>query len=218
MSHNFQPSPFVSNLQNLMAKHGLNKVRLSKQTGISYITLVRLLDGSTANPRADLLDKLSRFFQVPVDALLGIEDKVAQLNPEVIRIQDPVSPRIPLIKWEEIEYWSSQGFNYLGPDHQNWISCNAGMAEDGFGLQVRYEGRGVFPTGSIILIDPVKDYTFEDYVLASINGNKPTIKQIVEEDGALWLLPLGVMVPAEKIGPKNEVVGVIVEYRVIMKS
>lgn len=218
VSNNSQLPPLAKNLRDLIERNGLSIVEVSRKTAIPLTTLAQVLDGRTVNPRIDLLDKLSGFFKVSTDSLLGIKDRVTKKNLEIVRIQDPVSPRIPLIKWEEIHYWSSQGFNYLNPDHQDWVACNRKISNGGFALRVRYEGRNVFPTNSIILIDPETEYAIEDYVLASIKGNKPTIKQISEEDGILHLVPVGVMALAEKIELNHQVLGTIVQNLIEYKK
>lgn len=75
-----------------------------------------------------------------------------------------------------------------------------------------------FPVNSVILIDTERECIVGDYVLASIRNNKPTIKQIIEEDGMRYLAPIGAMLPAEKMKLNNKILGTIVEYRINLKK
>ncbi|OAI50885.1 hypothetical protein AYO37_00700 [Opitutia bacterium SCGC AG-212-L18] len=211
---------FTKNLKSLMDMHGVNAAELSRRAEIPYQTLVSILNGNTHNPGIDLLDKLVRFFKVTADSLLGIDDRVLKKDLEIVRVMDPKLPKIPLIQWEEIIYWVAQGFNYLGVKHEKWVSCNINLSGLGFALQIwhRSEGYDIFPVNSIIIIDPEKDYVAGDYVIASIRGNKPVIKQIANGEGVRYLIPLKATLPVEKLELDNQVLGTIVEYRINIKG
>lgn len=65
---------FAQILENLMEIKDISAYKLSKDTGIAESTIARWRSG-IAMPSQDKLKKLANYFGVPVDYLLGIEEK-----------------------------------------------------------------------------------------------------------------------------------------------
>ena len=66
---------FAQRLEELMQSNGITKYRISKAVGCSASTVTNWLNGTA--PTGDYLQKLSDFFEVSVDYLLGNEEKPA---------------------------------------------------------------------------------------------------------------------------------------------
>jgi transcriptional regulator with XRE-family HTH domain len=54
-------------IHELMNQRGITPYRLSKETGVSYTGLTKILNGTTKNPQIDSLKLIADFFGQPVD-------------------------------------------------------------------------------------------------------------------------------------------------------
>ena len=97
--------------------------------------------------------------------------------------------------------------------HADWLSSDGSVSDKAFGLKINYEGRGTFVKDSYIIVDPEREYTIDNYVIASLTKNKPTIKRIWEENSQMYLNAVGANLPSEPITSDEHVLGTIVEAR-----
>ncbi|WP_315793233.1 helix-turn-helix transcriptional regulator [Paenibacillus sp. BIC5C1] len=51
----------------LMSEQGITKYRLSKETGVSYTGLTKILSKQTKHPQVDSLQSIANFFNKPLD-------------------------------------------------------------------------------------------------------------------------------------------------------
>ncbi|MEO2261205.1 helix-turn-helix transcriptional regulator [Paenibacillus amylolyticus] len=58
----------------LMDEQGITKYRLSKETGVSYTGLTKILSGQTKHPQIDSLQAIANFFSKPVDYFTDQEE------------------------------------------------------------------------------------------------------------------------------------------------
>lgn len=58
-------------LQRLIQEAGLNQAELARRTGVAQPVVHRLCTGETVDPKLSTLRRLSRYFGVTIDALIG---------------------------------------------------------------------------------------------------------------------------------------------------
>lgn len=226
MGKNRPEPPLREKIKELMDARGLKSAELSKQTKLPQTTIRYILQGITDNPRIDTVMQLADFFEVTVNYLLGEEDVGTNgannvLKPvPVINIERQKDGKgmikVPLLEWSEVKYWCTKGESALNKNHNKWVAVDDSVSPYGYALHIIYEGRGVFPKNSVIVVDPHVDHGVNDFVVASINKNKPTIKQIWQDGDDLYMNPVGAMIPAVKIENPHLIYGTIVEYRLPM--
>lgn len=54
-----------------MRKNGVNRLKLSNDTGIPYTTLTQIINGRTKNPQVKALETIADYFNVSLDYILG---------------------------------------------------------------------------------------------------------------------------------------------------
>ncbi|MBE7682056.1 MULTISPECIES: helix-turn-helix domain-containing protein [Paenibacillus] len=59
----------------LMDEQGITKYRLSKETGVSYTGLTKILSGQTKHPQVDSLQAIANFFSKPLDYFMDQEEE-----------------------------------------------------------------------------------------------------------------------------------------------
>ncbi|MEF2966846.1 helix-turn-helix transcriptional regulator [Paenibacillus sp. M1] len=73
-------------IEALMKKNKITRLKLSKDTDIPYTTLTQIINGRTKNPQVNALKIIADYFNVSLDYILGkspkaiIEQRMAELN------------------------------------------------------------------------------------------------------------------------------------------
>ena len=75
----YLPGGIKERLEDLRNRHKLTLKELSEKTGVDYSTLSRIENGNVKKVGDDVLLKLSRFFGVSTDFLLGITKKAGPI-------------------------------------------------------------------------------------------------------------------------------------------
>lgn len=70
-------------LQKLMDEKGISAYKLSKDTGISYTGINKILNGKTKHPRLDMMEVISNYFDKQVDFFTDNEENTEQHEEEV---------------------------------------------------------------------------------------------------------------------------------------
>ncbi|MFQ5572723.1 MAG: helix-turn-helix domain-containing protein [Nitrosopumilaceae archaeon] len=61
----------AQNIKKYRKKKGISQDKLSKLTGVTYNTIIKIESGSTKNPRVDTLRDIAKALGVTVDNLLN---------------------------------------------------------------------------------------------------------------------------------------------------
>lgn len=70
-------------LQKLMDEKGISAYKLSKDTGISYTGINKILNGKTKHPRLDMMEVISSYFDKQVDFFTSNEQDSKQNEEEI---------------------------------------------------------------------------------------------------------------------------------------
>ncbi|MEC0140767.1 helix-turn-helix transcriptional regulator [Paenibacillus macerans] len=70
-------------LQKLMDEKGISAYKLSKDTGISYTGINKILNGKTKHPRLDMMEVISSYFGKQVDFFTSNEQDSKQNEEEI---------------------------------------------------------------------------------------------------------------------------------------
>lgn len=195
----------------LMKTRGLKSAEVGSFVGMPTASIKRFIDGKTDNPSANTLLAFARLFNVSVDFLLDNPD----VSPPPVTLPSGISKstqEIPILDWSQVKTWLYSK-NELNLRQLNWIPAKD-ISINSFAITVnKHVLRHIFPMGSTIIIDPETKFKENDFVLASIDTNMPSIKQIVEENGKTYLQSVGVILPSTLLEPPHAVFGKITECR-----
>ncbi|WP_164848745.1 helix-turn-helix transcriptional regulator [Paenibacillus sp. DCT19] len=75
-------------INELMDSSGLSAYRLSKDTGIPYTTLTKILNGTTKSPKVDLIKKIADYFHKPIEYFTENDDAASQNAPDWATARD----------------------------------------------------------------------------------------------------------------------------------
>jgi transcriptional regulator with XRE-family HTH domain len=76
-------------IEQLLKSKKINRLRLSRDTGVPYSTITQIINGRTKDPQLSSLEKIADYFEVSVDYLRGesilaiIEKRLSELNMSV---------------------------------------------------------------------------------------------------------------------------------------
>ncbi len=201
------------NLKRLIDARGLKLNEIARATRIPQGSLFRLAAGLSKNPTAHTLLTIANYFKVSVDYLLGLEETSFELKvPIENTVCDPNALRkIPLIEWDKIKEWAYWGLGTLPENFDNWILYESQVDAKAFAVYIRnYIYKHSFPKGYTLIVEPQAAYKADDYVIASVRKNTPSIKLITEEDGKLYLNSLATSLASEPLEQPNAVYGKII--------
>jgi transcriptional regulator with XRE-family HTH domain len=68
------------NLQKIIESERVNVSYISKKTGVSVSTLCRILSGDIKNPNRQTINQLSKYFKVPIEKLIDVNNFTEQHN------------------------------------------------------------------------------------------------------------------------------------------
>lgn len=167
-------------LKKLREEKGLTQSELGKELGISPST-VGMYEQGRRVPDVPILKKMSAFFEVSLDYLLGNEPaKAAQPKSKGRGVRIPVLGRVvagvPIEAVQEI-----LDYEEITPE----------MAATGeyFALQVR--GASMEPTlrdGDIVIVKKQPTVDSGDIAIVLVNGNDATVKEIKESPAGITLI------------------------------
>jgi transcriptional regulator with XRE-family HTH domain len=87
----------ISNqIDSLMRKTGVTRLKLSNDTGIPYTTLTQIINGRTKNPQVKALETIADYFNVSLDYILGNSTSDASESAELTDVNGaadrPITP------------------------------------------------------------------------------------------------------------------------------
>lgn len=70
-------------ISSLMKERGVSRYKMSKDSGIPYTTLIKILDGITKNPQINNLQEIANYFDLSVTELTGQESHTGDFGDEI---------------------------------------------------------------------------------------------------------------------------------------
>lgn len=196
-------------LQNLRAEKKISQAIVADYLGITK-QAYSLYELGKRNPDNEMLYKISEFFNVSLDFLLGKSTirNVDNLKKSIkIPVLGKVQAGIPIEAVEEIIDWEE-------------ISMNMASTGDYFGLLIR--GDSMIPRmfeKDVIIVRKQNDVDSGDIAVVLVNGDEATVKRIRKSPTGIELIPMNpaydtMYYTAEEVESKPvNIIGKVVEVR-----
>lgn len=129
---------------------------------------------------------------------------------------NPVKGHVPLISWVQAGTWTDIIDNYQPGDAEKWIPTAKKHGRNAFALVVHGDSMSPrFPEGCEIVVDPSERAENNAFVVARINGDMATFKQLVIDGGRTYLKPLNERYKIIDVtGQPLEIIGPVKELRI----
>lgn len=125
---------------------------------------------------------------------------------------------VPLISWVAAGNWDEIEDNHEPGNGDDWIPTSKKVSPNGFALRVKGDSMvnpkppPTYPDGSTIVVDPHKIAKPGDRVVVKLlDTEEATFKQLVEDAGKTFLMPLNPAYPMIEITSEAHIVGVVVQ-------
>lgn len=170
---------FNTVLQNLRAEKGVPQLMVAEYLGITKQSY-SLYELGKRNPDNEMLYKISEYFNVSLDYLLG-KSKIK--NPECITgavripVLGTVRAGIPIDAVEEI-----LDYEEITPQ----------MASSGDYFALKIKGNSMepkFSEGDVVIVRQQNDVDTGDIAIVLINGDEATVKKIKKQEDGISLIP-----------------------------
>ncbi len=177
------------NLHNLMKTKNITEAELAKSLNLPLMTIRRIVQGETTDPRISTLKLIADFFNVSVDVLIDIN----QIKSTTLRSK--TTPQfIPVLDWHTVSNINSIDDLNLAT-LKRWqpitLSTQVKISEQAFALESRPSMQPRFPTGSIFIIEPKIPPSDGDVVLIKItNTRELTLRELVIDPPDWQLHPI----------------------------
>ena len=126
----------------------------------------------------------------------------------------PITRRVPLISNVQAGAWTEVVDNLQPGDAEEWIDITSKVGPNSFALRVVGNSmENEFWEGELVIIDPARESMSGDYVVAKINHDEATFKQLIKDGGNIYLRPLNSAYPVIAVPPEKEfrIIGRVVE-------
>ena len=204
----------IDRLKLEMVKANINETKLAKLAGVPQATVNRIIKGQVRNPRISNIEKMAAVFDLTlIDLQTHIKEDNGEYNarPTVGRFR--LVPVLTIVSAGRL--LATENHDYT-PDHVEYLPAPPGagprtvaLTVEGDSMTSPHPNSRSYPAGSIIFIDPEKDISAGQRVVARIN-DEYTFKCLVEDAGKRYLKPLNPQYPTIELTENHEIVGVIV--------
>lgn len=181
----------------LMSEKGINKVDLSKQSGIPYTTIINFYEKGTDNVKLSTLKKLSTYFRISLDYLVD-DDEVART---LVERGDskmylasgltplPVNNKIPLVGVIRAGEPILAEQNIIG-----FVELPSELTkreDEYFGLRVIGDSMNLSRIfeGDIVIVRKQNFVEDGEIAVALVDGEDATIKKFYQNDTMVTLIP-----------------------------
>jgi transcriptional regulator with XRE-family HTH domain len=197
-------SSLSERLSSLMHTKGMSIQGLSRETGIGFGVVQKILADPSSNPTYMTLKTLAKTFNVSIGFLLN-EERASEFQVKKVR----------LIGWENImKHISKPDCQLLNLD--SFIACNLDLCDQAFALKLI--GGGLMPffkENSILVFDPHKEPYDRSFVLVKMKEHdKPILKQLVIDGTAQYIKSISSELTPEKAQPlraKDNILATLVQ-------
>lgn len=164
-------------LTKLLSDQNLRVSELARRVQLPQPTIQRIASGVCENPYITSLKPIADYFSITVDQLKGLEP-----IPTIDNIH-----KLPLISWAEAIKWKSEP-----AQSEETVIADFKVGKYAYALKV-VDGamEPIFPTGSVLIVDPEVQPKDRSYVIALLsNCEIPVFRQLVINGQDKYLKPL----------------------------
>ncbi|MBF0146111.1 MAG: helix-turn-helix domain-containing protein [Magnetococcales bacterium] len=123
----------------------------------------------------------------------------------------PLIARIPLISWDELAKFCGASKEDFNPEVISWIPVAPKASERCFAMKVPDDSmEPEFSEGEIIIIDPTREGSHNQFLVAHEGNNRPTFKQLIHHSDHRYLKPLNSRYPLIEVRGDLHVCGVTI--------
>ncbi len=205
--------PLQRILKNLVESSGLRVSEIAREVKMPETTIRYILYGITKQPSAETLKKLADFFGVTIDYLIGKNRELQQQGTTDFLQNSLTVTKVPLIDLDRVKQWAANQDPFDFSLVKSWVVVEENMQMGSFAVCFDRAIKGLFYEKSVLLVDSNGTIDSGDYVIASVNKKKPTIKRVWKEQENYYLEPVGTKEDMDEITEKNIVFGKIIEVR-----
>ena len=184
---------------------------------------IRLYLAGKALPTFKSLLKIAEANVVSVAWLTGETDiKETPITTEAATyVADDVfrpTGRVPLISWVQAGDWTEVVDNFSPGHAEEWLAPTRNMSKHSFALRVTGDSMEPrFREGDVVFVDPEIQPDSGRFVVAKINSDDATFKQLIIDAGRTYLKPLNDRYPLIDVtGRELRIVGVVTEKRELL--
>lgn len=172
-------------LTRLMEESNLRASQLSRNTGLAYATITRMMNEPDCNPTLSSLQKIADFFGVSSEQLLGKEP----LHKHIHGYRPDVDKwiNVPVLTLREAIGWPGEPGNIDDHDRPH-IKTDLNVSEHVFA--VIGEGESLeprFSEGTVLILDPEREPKNKDYALLLMEGKTlPQFRQLFMDGSDIY--------------------------------
>lgn len=123
----------------------------------------------------------------------------------------PLLARVPLISWDELAKFCGESEENFKPDVTSWVPVAPRASDRSFAMKVPDDSmEPEFYEGEIIIIDPTRKGSHNQFLVAREGTNRPTFKQLILHGDQQYLKPLNSRYPLIEVKNAVTVCGVAV--------
>lgn len=123
----------------------------------------------------------------------------------------PLVARIPLISWDEMAKFCGASKENFNPEITSWIPVAPKASDLCFALKVPDDSmEPEFFEGEIIIVDPTRKGSHNQFLIAHEGKNRPTFKQLLHHGDLRYLKPMNSRYPLIDVKGEIEVCGVVI--------
>jgi len=209
---------FGKNLKAIRKAKKISASELARLTNFTRSYISRIENELHNRPVYPTVKKIADALNVSVDMLLyGKEYKNFENFDRVVNFA-------PIVKWDEIEDWLTQGDSMLSKRVFEHVALSSDRKKDCFVVKVESDvmqskGGITFNPGDYVIVEPAKDADNGKFVICKYGQNDtPVLRQLFKAEGRITLNCLN-----DKYGhnvfddlSKIEILGVVVERRIMI--
>lgn len=198
------------NLRILLAIKGFSITDLANELNIPRSSINRIITGETLHPKKSTLKKISNYFHINENQLLGKES--IQWN-NLIENKQKTRDAVPIISWHD-----AININNIYDLHNYpTIKIDINTGTSAFALQMQEDLENFFKN-TVLIIDPSAKAGHRDYII--VHNQKLSyveLKQLLIDDGKKYFKSLNESQNIVKDSKKYRIIGTIVQTRMDYK-
>jgi len=203
-----------ANLNLLMTEARLNAEELSRRIGLPASTIKKIRNNNDQNPTLSTLTPLAKYFSLTISQLVGEEPFPESRIKGSYKVNYQALKHIPLISWQEAIIWPTQN-KALRPT----ITTENLYSDEAYALMVEEDDWENLAKDTALIVDPGLEVEHRDFVIVyKIGQITPTLKQVLFDEGQIYLKPLTHMYNIVTFTSDHIILGVIVEYKKHLKK